>query len=132
MGSVPIGEMAKSVAKPSILLSTLGVIFTSGLTGLLCFFIFKTTLLEGLLIGAIVGSTDAASVFAILRSQRLNLKGSIASMLELEKVEVMILVRITSPTTIILMLISNNNNENNIDTDDKSNFIWYSNSNNIS
>ena len=77
-------KMAKSVAKPSILLSTLGVIFTSGLTGLLCFFIFKTTLLEGLLIGAIVGSTDAASVFAILRSQRLNLKGSIASMLELE------------------------------------------------
>ena len=103
-------KMAKSVAKPSILLSTLGVIFTSGLTGLLCFFIFKTTLLEGLLIGAIVGSTDAASVFAILRSQRLNLKGSIASMLELESGS-------NDPcaymlTTIILMLISNNNNEN--------------------
>lgn len=32
-------KMAKPVAKPSILLSTLGVIFTSGLTGLLCFFI---------------------------------------------------------------------------------------------
>ena len=48
------------------------------------FLVFKTTLLEGLLIGSIVGSTDAASVFAILRSQRLNLKGSIASMLELE------------------------------------------------
>ena len=103
-------KMAKPVAKPSILLSTLGVIFTSGLTGLLCFFIFKTTLLEGLLIGAIVGSTDAASVFAILRSQRLNLKGSIASMLELESGS-------NDPcaymlTTIILMLISNNNNEN--------------------
>ena len=103
-------KMAKPVAKPSILLSTLGVIFTSGLTGLLCFFIFKTTLLEGLLIGAIVGSTDAASVFAILRSQRLNLKGSIASMLELESGS-------NDPcaymlTAIILMLISNNNNEN--------------------
>ena len=48
------------------------------------FCVFKTTLLEGLLIGSIVGSTDAASVFAILRSQRLNLRGSIASMLELE------------------------------------------------
>lgn len=77
-------EMARPVATQSVFLSTLGVIFTAGLTGLFCFFIFKTTLLEGLLIGSIVGSTDAASVFAILRSQKLNLRGSIASMLELE------------------------------------------------
>ncbi|MEN8076117.1 potassium/proton antiporter [Clostridioides difficile] len=76
--------MAKPVVLPSILMSTLGVVFTAGLTGVFCFLVFKTTLLEGLLIGAIVGSTDAASVFAILRSQKLNLKGSIASMLELE------------------------------------------------
>ncbi len=77
-------EMARPVAIQSVFLSTLGVIFTAGLTGLFCFFVFKTTLLEGLLIGSIVGSTDAASVFAILRSQKLNLRGSIASMLELE------------------------------------------------
>lgn len=76
--------MAKPVAVQSVFMSTLGVVFTAILTGLFCFFAFKTTLLEGLLIGSIVGSTDAASVFAILRSQRLNLKGSIASMLELE------------------------------------------------
>ena len=74
-------------------MSTLGVVFTAILTGLFCFFVFKTTLLEGLLIGSIVGSTDAASVFAILRSQRLNLKGSIASMLSW-KVVVMIHVHI--------------------------------------
>ncbi len=77
-------EMAKPVVMPSILMSTLGVVFTATLTGVFCFWLFKTTLLEGLLIGSIVGSTDAASVFAILRSQKLNLKGSIASMLELE------------------------------------------------
>lgn len=77
-------EMAKPVAIPSIFMSTLGVVFTAGLTGVFCFLVFKTTLLEGLLIGSIVGSTDAASVFAILRSQKLNLKGSIAPMLELE------------------------------------------------
>ena len=77
-------KMAKPVAIPSVFLSTLGVIFTAVLTGLFCFLVFKITLLEGLLIGAIVGSTDAASVFTILRSQKLNLKGSIASMLELE------------------------------------------------
>ena len=76
--------MAKPVAVQSVFMSTLGVVFTAILTGLFCFFVFKTTLLEGLLIESIVGSTDAASVFAILRSQRLNLRGSIASMLELE------------------------------------------------
>ncbi|WP_196000671.1 potassium/proton antiporter [Clostridium sp. 1001271B_151109_B4] len=103
-------SMAKPVAIPSILLSTLGVIFTAGLTGIFCFLVFKTTLLEGLLIGSIVGSTDAASVFAILRSQRLNLKGSIASMLELESGS-------NDPcaymlTTIILGIMSNSNNGN--------------------
>ena len=77
-------NMAKPVAIPSIFMSSIGVIFTAGLTGIFCFLVFKTTLLEGLLIGSIVGSTDAASVFAILRSQRLNLKGSIASILEIE------------------------------------------------
>lgn len=77
-------SMAKPVSIQAIFMSTLGVVFTAILTGVFCFFVFKTTLLEGLLIGSIVGSTDAASVFAILRSQRLNLKGSIASMLELE------------------------------------------------
>ena len=77
-------SMAKPVAIPSIFMSSLGVVLTAGLTGLFCFLVFKTTLLEGLLIGSIVGSTDAASVFAILRSQKLNLKGSIASILEIE------------------------------------------------
>ena len=77
-------KMAKNVAIPSILMSTLGVVITAGLTGLFCYKILNTTLLEGLLIGSIVSSTDAASVFAILRSQKLNLKGSIASILEIE------------------------------------------------
>jgi len=77
-------KAAKEVAVPSILMSSLGVIMTAILTGLFCNLVIKTTLLEGFLIGAIIGSTDAASVFAILRAQKLNLKGSIASLLELE------------------------------------------------
>ena len=77
-------NMAKPVALQSIAMSSLGVVLTAGLTGLFCFLAFKTTLLEGLLIGSIVASTDAASVFAILRSQKLNLKGSLASTLEIE------------------------------------------------
>ncbi len=77
-------SMAKPSALPSILMSTLGVIITATLTGLFSHLILKTTLLEGLLIGAVVASTDAASVFAILRSQKLNLKGSLAPLLEVE------------------------------------------------
>lgn len=40
--------------------------------------------MEGMLLGAVLGSTDAASVFSILRSRKLNLKYGTASMLELE------------------------------------------------
>ena len=69
----------KASALQSILMSTLGVIITATLTGLFSHIVLKITLLEGLLIGAVVASTDAASVFAILRSQKLNLKGSLAS-----------------------------------------------------
>ena len=77
-------KAAKPVAIPSILMSSLGVIITAGLTGLFCHFILKMTLLEGILVGTIVASTDAASVFAVLRAQKLNLKGSLASLLEVE------------------------------------------------
>ena len=77
-------KLAKPVATPSILMSSLGVIITAGLTGLFCYLVVKTSMLEGLLIGAIVASTDAASVFAVLRAQKLNLKGSLASFLEVE------------------------------------------------
>lgn len=77
-------KKAKPVAVPSILMSSLGVVITAGLTGLFCHLIIKMTLLEGLLVGTVVASTDAASVFAVLRAQKLNLKGSLASLLEVE------------------------------------------------
>ena len=75
---------ARPVAVKSVLLSTLGVLITAGLTGLFCHFFLGFELLEGMLIGAVLGSTDAASVFSILRSQRLNLKYGTAPMLEIE------------------------------------------------
>lgn len=77
-------KVARPVAGRAILMSTLGVILTAALTGLFCHFILKVTLLEGLLIGSVVASTDAASVFSILRSRKLGLKGGLASLLELE------------------------------------------------
>jgi len=67
-----------------VMLSTLGVAITAGLVGL-----FATTVLgmswpEGLLLGAIVSSTDAAAVFAVMRSRYVSLRGPLTPLLELE------------------------------------------------
>lgn len=75
---------AKPVAVKSLLLSSIGVIITAGLTALFCIYFLKVKFAESCLIGALLGSTDAASVFSILRSKRLNLKYNTASLLELE------------------------------------------------
>ena len=77
-------KMAKPVAIPSIVMSTVGVIITAGLTAIFCYFVLNIAILEALLIGAVVSSTDAASVFTILRTHKLNLKGGLASLVELE------------------------------------------------
>lgn len=77
-------KMAKPIAPQAILMSTIGVIITAGLTGLFCSVILRIDILESFLIGSIVSSTDAASVFNILRAQKLNLKGGLASILEIE------------------------------------------------
>ena len=77
-------KVAKPSIKPSLFMSTLGVVLTTVLTGTFAYFILNVSVLEALLIGAVVSSTDAASVFAILRSQKLNLKGTLASLLEVE------------------------------------------------
>ncbi len=75
---------AKPVATRAILLSTVGVIITAGVIGVLAMWVLKTTLLNGLLLGAVVSCTDAASVFSILRTRNLNLKEGLAPLLEME------------------------------------------------
>lgn len=77
-------NVARPVASKSILLSTAGVAVTALLTSLFCFYILKFDLLDSFLIGSVISSTDAASVFSILRSKNLSLKDGTASMLELE------------------------------------------------
>lgn len=77
-------KSAKSIAPQAILLSTVGVVLTAIFTGVFAHFVLRVTLLEGMLLGAIVSSTDAASVFSVLRSRKLNLKGGLAPMLEIE------------------------------------------------
>lgn len=75
---------AESVAGKAISLSTLGVVITAVITAALCRYILGLSFQESFLIGAVLSSTDAASVFSILRKKKLNLKDGTASLLEVE------------------------------------------------
>ncbi|WP_096202938.1 potassium/proton antiporter [Bacillus sp. FJAT-45350] len=72
----------KSVATPSLSLATLGVILTTVVVAVAAKLILGVTWLEGFLFGAIVGSTDAAAVFAVLKGQ--NVKARLGATLEAE------------------------------------------------
>lgn len=74
----------RSAWKPALALSTFGVIVTAGITGVAAAWLLGLPLMVGLLLGSIVGSTDAAAVFAILRGQGLVLKDRIAATMEVE------------------------------------------------
>lgn len=75
---------AKPIAVKAAVLSTIGVFSTAILTCIFCHFVLNVSFLESFLIGAVISSTDAASVFSILRSRNLNLKHSTAPLLEIE------------------------------------------------
>lgn len=72
----------KKVAAPAILLATVGVVLTSIILGLFAYLILDLDFITSLLLGAIVGSTDAAAVFAVFGSK--NIKEKLSSTLETE------------------------------------------------
>jgi potassium/hydrogen antiporter len=65
-------------------LSTIGVLSTALLIGLFVAWVQGFTFLEGLLLGAIVSSTDAAAVFMVLRARRTKIPRRLVQLLEFE------------------------------------------------
>lgn len=77
-------KAVRPVLKEGILLATLGVVLTAAVVAGICHFVLQIPTNDALLLGAIISSTDAAAVFAIMRSKGLKLKNNIAPLLELE------------------------------------------------
>lgn len=74
----------KPVVWQGVALSTVGVLLTAISVGVFVWYITDFSIYEGLLLGAIVSSTDAAAVFSILRSKKMALKTNLRPTLELE------------------------------------------------
>ena len=77
-------KSARPVVVEAGLLATVGVFLTAAFVGLFCHFVLKWDFLESLLMGSVIASTDAATVFSILRTRKLGLKNNTAPLLEVE------------------------------------------------
>lgn len=74
----------RPVVWKAVSLSTLGVFLTALFVGVFTHFLLDFSLLQGLLLGSVISSTDAAAVFSVLRSKHISLRGQLKPLLELE------------------------------------------------
>jgi potassium/hydrogen antiporter len=74
----------RAVLLPGVLLATVGVAVTAAVMGIFLHYVMGLPWLFSLLFGAVVSSTDAAAVFAVLRSRNISLKPRLRALLELE------------------------------------------------
>ncbi|MEN6542568.1 potassium/proton antiporter [Parvibaculum sp.] len=77
-------EQFRHALSPAIVLATVGVAVTAGIVGVAAHYLLGYNWVEGLLLGAIVGPTDAAAVFLLLHLRGLRLKPRVGSALEVE------------------------------------------------
>ncbi len=77
-------KQIRPTLKSGLVLATVGVFITAAVVAVAAHFVLGLSWLEGALLGAIISSTDAAAVFAVLRSQNIHLKGKLAPLIELE------------------------------------------------
>ncbi|HSZ26071.1 MAG TPA: potassium/proton antiporter [Cytophagaceae bacterium] len=77
-------KYVKPVLWPSLVLATAGVLVTTALVGIFVHYLFSIDLKIGLLLGAVISSTDASAVFSIIGARNIKLKGRITPLLELE------------------------------------------------
>jgi potassium/hydrogen antiporter len=74
----------RPIVLPGILLSTIGVLISAVIVGYFASLILQVSLLEGIILGAIVSSTDAAAVFSVLRSRAIGFKYRLRELIEFE------------------------------------------------
>ena len=74
----------RRMAAPALLLATVGVLISAAIVTLAAIFILGFGPLQGALLGAVIASTDAAAVFAVLRSTGLDLHGDVPALIETE------------------------------------------------
>lgn len=77
-------NLSRTVAVRGALLATLGVMITAGVVGGFAVVVLDMSLIEGLLLGAILSSTDAAAVFSVLRSRSVGLPPRLRTLIEFE------------------------------------------------
>jgi cell volume regulation protein A len=95
--STPLATVKKG-AVPAAALATLGVLLTTGVVGAVAIWVLGFPLFQGLLLGAVVSSTDAAATFLVLQQRAIELKGR-------NKETILVESGINDPTAIFLTTV---------------------------
>lgn len=77
-------KASRPILKKALSLATVGVVVTASLVGVIAYKFLSFTLYEGLLLGAIIASTDASAVFSILGSGTIKIRDDLRALLEVE------------------------------------------------